>query len=69
MNRLAGKSAIVTGGAVGIGRACVERKAQEGAKVAIFDIHEAEGSALASELSDHGHDVTFWNSTSHTKQR
>jgi len=31
MNRLAGKTAIVIGGAVGIGRACVTRMAEESA--------------------------------------
>lgn len=60
MNRLSGKTAIVTGGAVGIGRACVERMAQEGAKVAIFDVLETEGEALASDLAAQGHTVAFW---------
>ena len=60
MNRLSGKTAIVTGGAVGIGRACVERMAQEGAKVAIFDVLAAEGEALASDLAAQGHTVAFW---------
>jgi NAD(P)-dependent dehydrogenase (short-subunit alcohol dehydrogenase family) len=60
MNRLAGKTAIVTGGAVGIGRACVERMAEEGAKVAIFDVMEAEGKAVADALTAEGHDVAFW---------
>jgi NAD(P)-dependent dehydrogenase (short-subunit alcohol dehydrogenase family) len=60
MNRLAGKTAIVTGGAVGIGRACVERMAQEGAKVAILDVMEAEGKALAAALTAQGHDAGFW---------
>lgn len=60
MNRLSGKTAIVTGGAVGIGRACVERMAQEGAMVAIFDVLEDEGEALASGLTAHGHSVAFW---------
>ncbi len=60
MNRLAGKTAIVTGGAVGIGRACVQRMAEEGAKVAIFDMLEVEGKALASELAASGHEVGFW---------
>ena len=61
MNRLAGKTAIVTGGAVGIGRACVQRMAEEGAKVAIFDVLGAEGRALASELTASGHEAGFWS--------
>lgn len=60
MNRLSGKIAIVTGGAVGIGRACVERMVEEGAKVAIFDVMQAEGASLAADLAGKGHDVAFW---------
>lgn len=60
MNRLNSRTAIVTGGAVGIGRACVMRMAEEGAKVAIFDVLKAEGDALAAELTAKGHDVAFW---------
>lgn len=60
MNRLSQKTAIVTGGAVGIGRACVIRMAEEGAKVAIFDTAEAEGKALADELVSKGHEAAFW---------
>jgi NAD(P)-dependent dehydrogenase (short-subunit alcohol dehydrogenase family) len=59
MNRLSGKIAIVTGGAVGIGRACVERMAEEGAKVAIFDVLDAQGKTLAADLSAKGHKVTY----------
>jgi len=60
MNRLADKNVIVTGGAVGIGRACVIRMAEEGAKVAVFDTDEAEGRTLAGDLTARGHEVAFW---------
>ncbi len=60
MKRLEGKTAVVTGGAVGIGRACVIRMAEAGAKVAIFDVLEREGIALSRELEAKGFDVGFW---------
>ncbi|NDP46804.1 MAG: SDR family oxidoreductase, partial [Sulfuriferula multivorans] len=47
---LAGRICIVTGGAQGIGEACIRRFAREGAKVVIADIHDTRGAALASEL-------------------
>jgi NAD(P)-dependent dehydrogenase (short-subunit alcohol dehydrogenase family) len=59
MNRLLNKVAIVTGGAVGIGAACVRRMAEEGARVGILDVLISEGQALATELSNLGHDVVF----------
>lgn len=59
MNRLQSKSAVVTGGAVGIGRACVERLSEEGARVAILDLLEDEGAALAQALSAKGREVIF----------
>ncbi len=54
MNRLKGKSAIVTGAGLGIGHAAAVRMAEEGAKVAIFDMLEKEGRALAGELQSRG---------------
>ncbi len=47
---LAGRICIVTGGAQGIGEACVRRFAREGAKVVISDIHDTRGAELANEL-------------------
>ena len=47
-----GKTAIVTGGSDGIGRACAERLHQEGASVVIADIDVEQGSALAGMLGD-----------------
>jgi NAD(P)-dependent dehydrogenase (short-subunit alcohol dehydrogenase family) len=47
VTRLAGKVALVTGAASGIGLACVERFASEGAKVVGADLRAGPGSAAA----------------------
>jgi NAD(P)-dependent dehydrogenase (short-subunit alcohol dehydrogenase family) len=43
-------SAVVTGGASGLGKASAEALAKNGVKVAIFDINEAAGEAVAKEI-------------------
>lgn len=48
--KLSGTSAIVTGGASGLGEATVRALAAQGAKVAIFDFNRERGSAVSAEV-------------------
>ena len=52
--RLAGKVALVSGGARGMGASHVRTLAAEGAKVVFGDILDDEGKAVAAELGDAG---------------
>ncbi|MHA7838564.1 MAG: SDR family NAD(P)-dependent oxidoreductase, partial [bacterium] len=52
--RLEGKTAIITGGAQGIGRAYCLRFAEEGASVGIADLREEQAEAVAREITDRG---------------
>src|SRR5687767_1956085 len=60
--RVAGKVALVTGAASGIGRACAERLAEEGARVVLTDIQDEKGREVAAGLVGAAiyipHDVT-----------
>jgi 3alpha(or 20beta)-hydroxysteroid dehydrogenase len=55
MGRLAGKVAIVTGGAQGQGAGISRAFVAEGAQVVLADIAKEEGQALADELGDAAH--------------
>ncbi|MCW2801479.1 MAG: short-chain dehydrogenase/reductase [Aeromicrobium sp.] len=49
-DRLAGKTAVITGGCSGIGLATARRFAEEGAKVVIGDVDDSKGPGIAEEL-------------------
>ena len=57
--RLSEKVAIVTGAAVGLGRAVAARFAREGATVVAADINEADGMALCDQLAKCGCKAVF----------
>lgn len=59
--RLAGKTAIITGGAGSAGAEIVRTFAREGADVVIVDLFAADGEALAAELNADGKSATYVN--------
>lgn len=61
MNRVQDKVCIVTGAALGIGRACALRLAEEGARIALFDVLDADGAGLQKELQAQGHAAAYWH--------
>ncbi len=54
MAQVAGKVAVVTGGASGIGAACAETLAREGASVLITDIDDALGKGVVERITKAG---------------
>ena len=57
--RVAGKVALVSGGARGIGAATSRLLAREGAAVVLADVLEAEGKATEAEIAEAGGRATF----------
>ena len=61
MERLAGKVVLITGGTSGIGRACAELMAREGAQVIAMSIQQAEGHDLQQQLAGEGRECVFFH--------
>jgi D-sorbitol dehydrogenase (acceptor) len=59
MKRLDGKTALVTGGARGIGRAICAAYVAEGARVAVADLNRAQAEETAAALGDKAMAVTM----------
>ena len=54
-NRFEGRTAFVTGGSRGIGKAIAEQFANEGANVAIIDVNEQALSEVTAQFTDAGY--------------
>ena len=61
MALLAGKAAVVTGGASGIGEACSETLAREGAAVLITDIDDLRGKDVVARITKAGGKAHYLN--------
>jgi NAD(P)-dependent dehydrogenase (short-subunit alcohol dehydrogenase family) len=59
MGRVENKVALITGGAMGIGRACAERLAAEGALVVISDVVDEVGMSTAEAITAKGGSATY----------
>jgi glucose 1-dehydrogenase len=59
---LDGRVFVITGGAQGIGEACARRLVADGAAVALWDVDDAHGNALAAALSNAGARAVYHHS-------
>jgi NAD(P)-dependent dehydrogenase (short-subunit alcohol dehydrogenase family) len=58
-HRLAGRVALITGAAMGMGAAHARQLAAEGAEVVLADVADEPGRTLAAELQEAGHSASY----------
>ncbi len=58
---LSGKRIVVTGGATGIGRSTARLVSKCGARLAVFDVNDEEGTATVSEINEAGGEARYWH--------
>jgi 3(or 17)beta-hydroxysteroid dehydrogenase len=61
MDRLRDKVALVAGGASGIGRSAALLMAQEGAKIVVADVNDAEGGRVVASIEQFGGKCCFFH--------
>lgn len=61
MDRVKGKVALVTGAALGIGASAAQLLAQEGAKVAVTDLREAEAEEVVAKIRAAGGEAEYFH--------
>ena len=61
MNRVKNKTCVITGAALGIGHACALRLAEEGARIAVFDVLDEDGARLVEALTARGTLARYWH--------
>ena len=65
MQRFVDKVVVITGGGKGIGKACVERFASEGARVAVLDISMADAQSVSDSAGEAESMAVFCNVADH----
>ena len=61
MQRVENKVAVITGGALGIGKAACKRLAEEKEKIAVTDVKDDEGKAVVNDLKKYDHKAEYWH--------